>query len=290
MFRERILIAVLGRARFLPPRIALSIWFRHRLGYWPKLSTPRTFNEKILFRKLYDRNELFGVLCDKLAVRDFVRDRVGDKYLPIVFQVVADPADFDLDALPESFALKANHGWSQHILVPSKSEFSLDDHAARMRRWLVRRHGQKPWALEWAYSQVEPKLFAEEFLRGEGGAPPWDYKFYVYGGRVAYVHVDIDRFGTQRRCFYDRDWQPLEIHGKVQLGKPGPRPVRLDEMIKVAEALGRGLDFVRVDLYDVPDVGVKFGEMTLYPAAGVGRFDSREWELRFGSHWNQVVQ
>lgn len=290
MFREQVLIAVLGRAQFLSPRIASSVWFWHRLGYWPKLNPPRTFNEKILFRKLYDRNELFGVLCDKLAVREFVRDRVGNEYLPIVFQVVSDPADFDLDALPESFALKANHGWAQHILVPRKSEFSLDDHSARMRQWLTRRHGQKPWALEWAYSQVEPKLYAEEFLHGEGGGPPWDYKFYVYGGRVVYVHVDINRFGCQRRCFYDRDWQPLEIHGRVQLGKPGPRPARFDEMIKVAEALGRDLDFVRVDLYDVPDVGVKFGEMTLYPSAGVGWFDSPEWELRFGSHWNQVVQ
>ena len=172
MFRERVLTAVLGRAQFLSPRIASSVWFWHRLGYWPKLNPPRTFNEKILFRKLYDRNELFGVLCDKLAVREFVRDRVGDEYLPIVFQVVSDPADFDLDALPESFALKANHGWAQHILVPRKSEFSLDDHSAGMRQWPTRHHGQKRWTLEWAYSQVEPKLYAEEFLPGEGGGPP----------------------------------------------------------------------------------------------------------------------
>lgn len=290
MFRERLLTAVLGTAQFLPSRLALSTWFWHRLGYWPKLNPPRTFNEKILYRKLYDRNESFGVLCDKLAVRDFVRDRVGDMYLSVVFQVVSDPAEFDLDALPESFALKANHGWAQHILVHNKREFSLDDHIAQMKEWLTHHHGQKRWAREWAYSQVKPKLYAEEFLRGEGGAPPWDYKFYVFGGRVVYVHVDIDRFGCWQRCFYDRDWQPLEILGKVRLGEPRPRPARFDEMISVAEALGRDLDFVRVDLYELPDAGIKFGEMTIYPSAGVGRFASREWDFRFGSHWNQSVQ
>ncbi len=55
-------------------------------------------------------------------------------------------------------------------------------------------------------------------------------------------------------------------------------------MISVAERLSEGLDFVRVDLYDVSN-RIVFGELTNYPDAGKERFDPQEWDAPIGSYW-----
>jgi TupA-like ATPgrasp len=123
---------------------------------------------------------------------------------------------------------------------------------------------------EWVYSQAERLLLLEEFLGS--GDPPADHKFLVFGGRVALVQVDTDRFGDRRRRLYTRDWTPVDVDEDVAPGPVGPPPASLPRMLAVAEALGRDLDFIRVDLYDV-DGEVWFSELTPYPGGGLDRFD-----------------
>ena len=55
-------------------------------------------------------------------------------------------------------------------------------------------------------------------------------------------------------------------------------------MIEVAERLGAGFDFVRVDLYDLPD-GPRFGELTFTPGAGLDPFHPPEYDQRLGDLW-----
>jgi len=52
----------------------------------------------------------------------------------------------------------------------------------------------------------------------------------------------------------------------------------------VARRLSQGIDFVRVDLYDLDD-RVVFGEMTLYPASGRGGFDPPSFGRAVGDMW-----
>ena len=56
-------------------------------------------------------------------------------------------------------------------------------------------------------------------------------------------------------------------------------------MIEVAEQLGREFEFVRVDMYALPDSPV-VGEMTFFPESGSGRFGSRQQDLRVGTYWS----
>jgi hypothetical protein len=56
-------------------------------------------------------------------------------------------------------------------------------------------------------------------------------------------------------------------------------------MIEIAEALGKDLDFVRVDLYEGEDERVYFGEMTLAPGSGLTRFDPVDYDRVFGTYW-----
>ena len=53
-------------------------------------------------------------------------------------------------------------------------------------------------------------------------------------------------------------------------------------MLELARVLSRGLPFARVDLYEV-ESKIYFGEITLYPAGGFGRFDPPEWDTTLGA-------
>ena len=55
-------------------------------------------------------------------------------------------------------------------------------------------------------------------------------------------------------------------------------------MIALAETWSAGTDFVRVDLYHLPD-RIVFGELTSYPAGGHSPFHPESFDLEFGRPW-----
>ena len=63
-----------------------------------------------------------------------------------------------------------------------------------------------------------------------------------------------------------------------------PRPPTLERMLDVGARIGRGLDFIRVDLYDVQG-RVVFGELTAYPFGGLPAFQPSSFEAEFGGYW-----
>ena len=78
------------------------------LGRWPNLVRPRTFNEKVLRKCLHDRRPLLAQTADKVAVRNFVKERIGGEYLADLIQVIERPGDIEIGLLPSAFAAKAN--------------------------------------------------------------------------------------------------------------------------------------------------------------------------------------
>ena len=136
--------------------------------------------------------------------------------------------------------------------------------------------------------RIQPKLFCEEYL-GSGDSVPVDYKFFCFSGTAQFIQADFDRFSTHKCNFYDRDWNLLNVRYEYpqKLDAQDP-PQNLANMISIAERLSDGIDFVRVDLYDLGN-RVVFGELTNYPAAGRGPFYPQEWDATFGSYWRLAV-
>jgi hypothetical protein len=122
-------------------------------------------------------------------------------------------------------------------------------------------------------------------LTGPDGGIPDDFKFFVIHGICRYVQVDVARFGARTHDFYRATWEHLPVSGgHPWADPPRPRPVHLDEMMALAETLGADTDFVRVDLYDLPD-RIVFGELTSYPGGGDGPFRPVRFDTEFGRHW-----
>jgi TupA-like ATPgrasp len=262
----------------------LVLKFRTELGYSPNLSSPNTFNEKVLHKMLFDRRPILTTFADKLAVRTYVEQRLaGQEHLPMIYRVFAQADDLYGFTFPSRFVLKSNHG-SGWNYVHSGGSFNRVRLVQRSRRWLQTNYGQNMG--EWCYNGIQPKVFCEEYL-GSDNRVPVDFRFYCFSGTVRFITVVFDRFVAPKRNTYDRDWNRLDVDWLFPpkfLDPPGP-PESLVRMTAIAEQLSDGIDFVRVDLYDLGN-RVVFGELTNYPDAGRARFCPQKWDATFGSYWH----
>ncbi|MFP7761059.1 ATP-grasp fold amidoligase family protein [Marisediminicola sp. LYQ85] len=276
-----------------------------RLARLLRTRHPVTFTEKVRYKMLRDRRELIVTFADKAAVRDYVASRVGAAYLPRAYAIVDDSAALESVDLPDAFVVKPTHGSGAAIVVsasaPAGAELPRAEwgwvyrhvapgaadrrHLADIARvWLTKLYGQGP-NREWAYGRVPRRVIVEELLEGSDGGIPPDLKFFMFHGRCRYIQVDAARFGSRTQDFFDPEWNHVPLSGGPRWADPTPaRPGCLDEMLDVARRLSAETDFVRVDLYDLPD-RVVFGELTSYPAGGESPFAPSRYDAEFGSHW-----
>ncbi len=253
------------------------------LGYWPNIERPRSFNEKINYRKFFTNNEKFTEVEDKWKVRDYVKEKVGEEILPEILHVTNDPETIPFEELSGKFVVKANHGSGWNTIVKDKDEENFEQIKEKCEEWLNQKYGKD--GQEYWYWDIEPKILIESFIESKNFDVPRDYKFYVFDGEVVFIQVNVDRFSNHSKTLYDREWNKLDIRFNYPKGPEVEKPENLEEMIRVAEKLGEEFDFVRVDLYNPEMDKVLFGELTIAPASGKGRFRPREYDFELGSHW-----
>lgn len=279
----------LARRRMLdwvPDRAFLKIQYYLKLGRRLDLKHPRLYNEKLQWIKLYDRDPQYKLFVDKLAVRDYVRERVGEQYLIPEIAHYDRAEDIQWDRLPQRYVLKCTHGSSCNIVQDgTRDETTIARQRARLRDWMA-----ADWfwlSREWPYLGVKPRVLIEQFLHGPGGGVPYDYKILCFGGEPQYIIVDVDRYKSggdgHRRNFYDVNWVKQEVFNRHP-GYEGliPRPECLDEMLEVARKLAQGLRHIRIDLYEA-EGRVYFGEMTFFHGFGMEVFRPRAFEEHLGS-------
>ena len=258
--------------------------FRAEMGRELDLDEPRTFNEKQLWLNLRRRNPRWVACTDKYAVREYVRERIGDQYLVPLLGVYDDVDAIDLQALPDRFMVKATHGSGWNLLVWDKHELDWSEESRKLRDWLARSYYSHK--REWQYRDIPPRLVIEELLvDGDGRLPP-DYKLFCFpaaGPAATLIEVDLDRFTpTHGRNFYDWEWRRLDlVQGIPNADRDAPRPRCLEEMIDISQRLARDFHFARVDLYELGG-RVYFGELTFTSGAGTTPFRPDDWDRRLG--------
>jgi hypothetical protein len=273
----------------VPPVLGLLVRYVLTFRKLPNLRAPETFNDKVLVRLLRDRNPRLAALQDKLAARDFVRSRLGgDDALPKMHAVVRRACDIDQLALPRQFAMKPNHLCDAVSLVRSGDRIDRRDLKQIAGRWLSRNYWRERW--EWAYKAIPPRVLFEELLEA-GGQPPEDIKFFCFDGEPRFIQVERGRSaGDFRMNFYDVEFTllPVKKRGYPNFYPDPQRPPNLGAMLDVARALSGGIDFVRVDMYNLAG-RIVFGEFTNYPGGGIGAFEPAWWDLEFGRAWKLLA-
>lgn len=106
------------------------------MGYKLDLKYPKTFNEKLQWLKLYDRNPLYTNLADKLAMKDYMIDAIGAEYVVPTLAIYNSVDEINLDTLPNQFVLKCNHDSGSVVICRDKSSFDLNKATEKLRNAL----------------------------------------------------------------------------------------------------------------------------------------------------------
>ncbi len=93
-------------------------------GRHSNLIKPETLNEKICHRLVFDHNELYPLLADKLAVREYVHARTRlVKTIPLI-GIYTRVEDIHFNQLPEKFVLKCNHDSGSAVICKDRNKFN----------------------------------------------------------------------------------------------------------------------------------------------------------------------
>jgi len=268
-------------ACILDDREYISRRFEYRMGYRPDLDNPQTFNEKIQWLKLHNRNPQYTHMVDKYEAKEFVANKIGEEYIIPTLGVYNFFDEIDFSQLPSQFVLKCTHDCGSTMICKDKDK--LDKKKMKKNYESMLRRNFYWGGREWAYKNVKPQIIAEQYLSDGTNIDIWDYKIFTFNGIAKLIQVDYDRFGNHRRNLYTIDWQYIEASiqfpndSKVQID----RPKALSKMIEIAEQLSAGIPHVRVDLYLVSGK-IYFGELTFYHGSGYEIFKPAELEYKLG--------
>ncbi len=248
----------------------------------PHIFRPRRYTEKLQWRKLFDLNPLYTVLCDKLAVRDYIAARIGDSYhVPVLW--TGTPADIPFETMEPPYVIKSNHACGQVKMIRDRAGIDAPAIRAITAKWLA-----EPWGVhmeEAAYWAVPPRLFIEQMLLTDTGGPPEEYRVHLFHGKTAFIQTTLVENGVARHgAFHTPDWSRRDWYFTQRRDNVFPKPARLDEMIRLAEILGRDFDHLRVDFFDDGN-RLWASELTLFSWSGFGIFHPDEADFEFGSHW-----
>lgn len=269
---------------WLPDALYLKIMFRLKMGYCLDLKTPKTFNEKLQWLKLYNRKPEYTLMVDKFEAKRIATRILGKEYVIPTIGVWDKFDDIDFSLLPDSFVLKSTNGGGGGGVVICRDKNVFDKSSAAKRLNSSLKTSIYKHLKEWPYKNVKPRILAENFMVDESGELR-DYKFYCFNGEPKVFLVASERFSRHRTYFdyFDMDGNHLPF---TQGGMNNPvtpeLPATFEEMKKIARKLSQGIPHVRIDLYSV-DKKVYFGEYTFFDSSGFEKFTPKEWDDIFGN-------
>lgn len=268
--------------------LAISDWYREKTGMDIDIKHPKTFTQLVQWAKIHENTEIKSRLSDKYAVREWIKEKIGEQYLIPMLGVYERAEDIDFDALPEQFVLKCNHGCAYNIIVKDKSQLDREEACHKLNQWLKEDFVFKN-GMELHYSRIEPRIIAEKYMIEEGMDDLPDYKFFCFGGQV-FCSFTIDNIKEKhsdgRLGIFDRDYNLMPYGRKdfKRITEQLEKPQNYDKMVELAEILSEGFSHVRVDFYNI-NGAIYFGEMTFTTGSGIGLFEPDEFDRILGEQW-----
>ena len=291
-----------------PSRLMAGIWarvgqnidddrylkLRYRLIFGEKLDldSPKGYNEKINWLKIYNRDPLYPRLVDKAEVKEIVGPIIGNDKIIKTLGVWESFNDIDFDTLPNQFVLKSTNGGGGTGVVICKDKASFDKEKAK-ERIENSMHFNWKYEREWVYRDLKPRIIAEEYMYNEDGTDLVDWKIHCFNGEPKVLFYASDRYTPGEKLkfdWYDMDLNHLPVKSKgyenaSKVIAPFPE---WEQMKEVARKLSKGMPYVRVDLYLI-NHRIYFGELTFFHDGGAVALEPNEWEKTFGS-WIELPE
>lgn len=272
----------MGLLNWMPDSLYLKIRYRGQMQRRLDLTNPLTFNEKLQWLKLHNRVPEYTVMVDKYEVKEYVASKLGAEYIIPTLGVWETFDDIDFEKLPNQFVLKCTHDSGGLVICRDKGSFDYDSAKRKITKCLKSNYYYS--GREWPYKNVKPRIIAEQYMTDSKQTQELtDYKIHCFNGVPKVILVCRDRFKNMSEDFFDTKWEHIPVKRPLHHNsdKPIERPDELDEMLRLAEKLGKDIPFSRIDFYTI-DKKIYFGEITFFPASGMERFIPEKYEKIFG--------
>lgn len=257
--------------------------FKIKLNQKLDFDNPKTFNQKLQWLKINDRNESYTQMVDKVEAKNFLLKYVSEDHLINTLGVFDNFDSIDFASLPNQFVIKTTHDSGGVVICKDKNTFNIEN-----ARRIINRSLKNDYYLFWRefpYKNVKKRIIVESFLSDLENSTVPEYKIFCFNGVCEYVLVcdgkahSLDR----RNTFYDRNMENIIPVDTVfpRRDQMVEKPICLDQMISLSEEIAKKIPFIRVDFYVIKD-NFFVGELTFYHNAGFCKFKPSEFDLIFG--------
>ena len=278
-----LLIYIAKRFPFLfPDKAYIRILYKGAFGRFPNLESPVTYNEKLQWLKLYDRDDRYSELVDKYEVKKIVSKEIGSEYVIPNLGVWERYDDINFDMLPNQFVLKCTHDSGSVVICKDKKTFDFVAAKTKLKKALSRNYYYR--SREYPYKHIKPRIIAEPYLEDDKTGQLYDYKFFCFNGEPEFLFIASDRTTGAKFDYFDIDFNKLPMRqavhpcSELQHKKPDCYP----ELLEMVKKLSKGLIQVRVDFYILNGKPL-FGELTFFHHGGLVPFIPEEYDYIWGN-------
>lgn len=247
------------------------------------LKNPATFNEKINWMKLHvNVTSQCTMLVDKYEVRNYIKEKIGEKYLIPLLGVWNSFEEINFDELPKEFVLKTTHDSGGIVICKDKRKMNYSKTNKLLTKHL--KYNYYWYGREIPYKNVPPRIIAEKLMKDESGTQLKDYKIFCFNGKPTILFLASDRFSESgvKFTYYDMDLNllPIKSEGHERDLTP-PIVPNWEDMKRLAGILSSGFPHLRVDFYNI-NGKIYFGELTFHHDSGIVPIVPKEWEYKLG--------
>jgi hypothetical protein len=171
----------IGR-KWMPDELFIKLRWDVLMDYKLDLKNPKSYNEKLQWLKLHEKDYSYTRLVDKYEVKKFVSNKIGNQYIIPTLGVWDNWEDIDFQKLPSQFVLKCTHDSGGVFVCKDKNTFDFEHvrkrviHCLKTNFYYLNR--------EYPYKNVKPRIIAEEYVEDSKTKELRDYKFFTFDGEV----------------------------------------------------------------------------------------------------------
>lgn len=253
------------------------------------IDEPVFFTEKLQWYKVNYRTEDMERAVDKYLFKGYITERLGDGFVVPYYGAWTDIRSLEKAwaDLPDSFVLKSTlQSDGKNIkIIKNKALVDKKQLFKELRTWLKIKNTLINSYCR-AYHTATPRIIAEQYVEWIG-EQIYDYKFFCFNGEpyCAYSARDHFKDGKTRKeyviSFYDLEWNKMDVSYGNHRNDEIPKPVHLEEMLRISRVLAKDFPFVRVDFFDTDDK-LYVAELTFYPGGGNAPYHPLDFDRTLG--------
>ena len=270
--------------KFLSDKAFIKAVYRAKFGKKLNLKNPKTFNEKLQWLKLNDKDPKYAKMVDKYEAKKYVGDIIGEEYIIPTYGVYDNFDEINFDSLPNSFVIKCTHDSGGVAICKDKKTFDKKSAREKIEKSLKRNYfneGREP-----VYKYVKPRIIVEKYMEDKKHKEIVDYKFFCFNGEPKIMYIsDGSHTENQSIAFFDMDYNLLDIERedyKKMVDIP-LKPKNFEKMKEFSRILSKNMYHLRVDFYEI-NGHLYFGELTFITCSGLIPFKKQEYDELLGSY------